>query len=80
MYQKAEGNQRMTGNETSEQYPDIYIIMRMDSMFSEMGTVLYIGDDENEIISLVMQIDEPFCGVIDGLNFRRSLGGVVLGG
>ena len=80
MYQRAKDNQRMTGNEASERYPDSYIIMCMDSMFSEMGTVLYIGDDENEIISLVMQIDEPFCGVIDGLNFGRNLGRVVIGG
>ena len=80
MYQKVENNQCMTDIEASERYPDSFIIMRMDSMESQMGTVLYVGDNQNEIISLVMELREPFCGVIEGLNHQRSLGGVVVGG
>ena len=80
MYQRVENNQRMTDVEASERYPDSWIIMRMDSISSDFGTILFIGDNENEIISLVMQINEPFCGVIEGLNHRRSLGGVVVCG
>ena len=80
MYQRVENNLRMTDVEASERYPDSYIIMSMDSMTSGTGTVLYVGDNEDEIISLVMKVDEPFCGVIEGLSLRRSLGGVVVGG
>ena len=80
MYQKVERDQRMTDIEASERYPGSFIIMRMDNINSETGTVLYVGDNENEIISLVMELNEPFCGVIEGLNHRRSLGGVVVGG
>ena len=80
MYQRVENNQRMTDVEASERYPDSWIIMRMDSINSDFGTILFIGDNENEIISLVVQINEPFCGVIEGLNHRRSLGGVVVCG
>ena len=80
MYVKVEDNQRMTDIEASERFPDSYIIMRMDSMNTQMGTVLYVGDDLDEIISLVMQQTEPYCGVIEGLSHQRSLGGVVVGG
>ena len=80
MYEKIEANQRMTDIEASEHYPDSFIIMSMDSMDSQMGTVLYVGDNQNEVISLVMGLSEPFCGVIEGLNHQRSLGGVVVGG
>jgi hypothetical protein len=83
MYQKVESNLRMTANEASERYPDSYIAMRMDSMdiSHRMGTVLYIGDNHAELFSLVMELDDPSrCGVSEGLNLRRSLGGVVVGG
>ena len=80
MHQKIVDNLRMTDIEASEHYPDSFIIMCMDGMDSPMGTVLYVGDNQNEIISLVMEQREPFCGVIEGLNHRRSMGGVVIGG
>ena len=82
MYWTVEPPLRMTTNEASAHYPDHYIIMRMDSMRSSsgMGTVLYIGDDGDELFSLVMRLDDPsLCGVIDGLNHGRSLGGIVVG-
>ena len=77
MYNKIEPNLRMTANEASEQYPDSYILMRMDSMIpsDDMGTILYIGDYGDELFSLVMKLDDPsLCGVTEGLNHMRSLG------
>jgi hypothetical protein len=82
MYRKIEVNRRMTTHEASERYPDSYIAMRMDSMNPSniMGTVLYVGDNQREIFSVVVKLDDPsLCGVIEGLNHRRSLGGVVVG-
>jgi hypothetical protein len=72
----------MTSNDASARYPDSYIIMRWDSMnpSDDMGTVLYVGDNRREIYSLVMKLEDPTnCGVTEGLNHRRSLGGVVVG-
>ena len=82
MYRKIEENQRMTSNEAAACYPDSFFIMRMDSMdiSNQMGTILYVGDDGDELFSLVMKFDDPsLCGVSEGLNHRRSLGGIVVG-
>ena len=82
MYQRITSTLRMTANEASVHYPDSYIIMRMDSMnpSNDMGIVLYIGDDGDELFSLVMNFDDPTnCGVVEGLNHLRSLGGIVIG-
>jgi hypothetical protein len=83
MYQKIEVNLRMTENEAAERYPDSFVIFRRDSMIlsNQMGTVLYVGDDGDELFSLITSFDDPsYCGVLEGLNYRRSLGGVVVGG
>ena len=80
MYQRVNAEQRMTDNEASEHYPDNYILIRRDSMYGEIGTVLYVGDNMGELISLSMTLNEPICGIVDGFNLRRSLGGVVVGG
>ena len=83
MYQELEGNLRMTENEACELYPDGFVVMRMDSMnlSDRIGTALYVGDDYNELFSLITRFDDPsLCGVIEGLNHRRSLGGIVVGG
>ena len=80
MYQRVENNQRMTDNDACIRYEDSYIVIGRDSMDSEIGAVLYIGDDMGELISLMMEIDEPYCGIVEGLSLRRSLGGVVVGG
>ena len=82
MYKIIEPALRMTSNEASERYPDSYILMRMDSMSpsNDMGTVLYVGDDGDELFSLAVKFDDPTnCGVSEGLNLQRSLGGVVIG-
>ena len=82
MYKKIEPALRMTSNEASERYPDNFIVMQMDSMdfLDDVGTVLYIGDYERELYSLVINLNQPFCGIHEGINLQRSLGGVVVGG
>jgi hypothetical protein len=45
-----------------------------------MGTILYIGDDDDELFSLITKFDDPYlCGVVEGLNHQWSLGGIVVG-
>ena len=82
MYRKLEPALRMTGNEASERYPDSFLVMQMDSMdlSEDVGTVLYVGDNRRELYALITSINKPFCGVVEGLNHQRSLGGVVVGG
>ena len=80
MYKRVEENKCMTDIEASVLYPDNYIIVCRDSFNSKIGTALYIGDNMGELISLVMTLDESFYGIIEGLNLRRSLGGIVVGG
>ena len=80
MYQKVKEEPRMTDIEGSIRYPDSYIIMRRDNMDSETGTVLYLGDNMGELISLAYTLEESFYGIVEGLNHQRSLGGVVVGG
>jgi len=83
MYRKIEPAMRMTANEASAYYPDSYIIMQMDSMdlSDDVGTVLYVGDNERELYALVVSLNQPFVGVLDGLNLQRNcLGGVVVSG
>ena len=80
MYKEMD-NQRMSDIEASENYPDSFIVMRKDFAGSETGTVLYIGDDQRELISLFTKFDDiANCGIVEGRNHRRSLGGVVVGG
>ena len=80
MYQRVDDNQRLTDIEASVRYPDSYMLVRWDSMDSEAGTVLYVGDNMGELISLTYSLEESFYGVVEGLNHQRSLGGVVVGG
>ena len=76
MYRKVDESARMSYNEASAKYRDGYVIMRLEGMNSEMGTVLYAGDTEKEMISLVMSLDIPYCVVLTGLNHQNSLWGV----
>ena len=79
MYESV-NNLRMTSNEAAERFPDGYIAMRNDSMFGEMGTVLYVGDNGGELLQLILNLDDStYCGILEGANLRRSLGGVVTG-
>ena len=81
MYRKIEPALRMTRNEASARYPDEFIIMQMDSrdLSNDVGTVLYVGDNQRELFTLVVSIGSPLTGVVDGLNYYRNcLGGVVV--
>ena len=82
MYRKIEPPIRMTRNEASERYPDSFIVMQMDSMklSDDVGTVLYVGDNRRELYAVITSLNQPFCGIVEGLNHMRSLGGVVVGG
>ena len=83
MYRKIEPALRMTANEASAHYPDDFIIMQMDSMdlSDDVGTVLYVGDDERELSTLLVSLNLPYSGLVEGLNYYRNcLGGVVVGG
>jgi len=79
MYKELVEQQRMTDIEAAARYPDNFILMRMDGFEESMGTVLYIGDDDSELMSLLDQLENPLhCGIIEGLNHRmNSLGGIV---
>ena len=83
MYRKIEPTLRMTRNEASEHYPEDFIVMQMDSMdlSDDVGTVLYVGDNRRELYTLIVSLNQPFCGVVAGLDYyRNDLGGVVVGG
>ena len=42
------------------------------SLSGEMGTVLYVGDDGDELFALAMTFDNPnLYGVVDGLNYNE---------
>ncbi|MDR2600418.1 MAG: hypothetical protein LBC73_09100 [Oscillospiraceae bacterium] len=74
-------NLRMTDIEAARRYPDNYYAMRKDSMTSQMGTLLFVGDNASELLKLVINLDDPTnYGIGEGLHLRRSLGGVVVGG
>ena len=81
MYERVDDNVRITSNEASLLYPNSYFAMRKESRTSDTGTVLFVGDDKSELIRLILNLDNPnFCGIHEGSNLRRSLGGVVVGG
>jgi hypothetical protein len=81
VYKEIKDTPRMHENEAVSAYPDKYILMRMDGIGSQMGMVLFVGDTEKELIKLLMQLENStYCGVFEGTNIRRSLGGVVVGG
>ena len=82
MITKLEPALRMTSHDAAERYPDSYILMRMDDInpSNDMGTVLYIGKDGDALFALAIQLDNSYlCGVTEGLNLQRSLGGAVVG-
>ena len=82
MYQPVEGNPRMTRNEAMERYPEHYILMQKDNdgdLRDPMGTVLYVGDDGDELFTLQVKLPVIRGIVYEGINIQRySLGGVVV--
>ena len=74
-------NERMTTNEASEKYPDSYIVMQLDSLTSNIGTILFICDTRSEAFEKLAELDGmDLCGITEGINHLRSLGGIVVGG
>ena len=83
MYRKVENSNHMTANEACAVYPNDFILMRCDNDrdLDIKGTPLYVGDDYGELFRLAGELDEPsLCIVLEGLNYQRSLGGIVVGG
>ena len=80
MYKKIEDDRRLTDNEASEIYPDSFILMHRESMYGEFGVALYIADNMGELIDLALAESDVLCGIVEGLNYKRSLGGVVVSG
>jgi hypothetical protein len=83
MYRKIEPPLRMTKNEAAERFPDSYILIRLDTHIPSncMGTVLYVGDDGDELFALARKLDDPTnCLVTEGLYVqgRYVLGGLVV--
>jgi hypothetical protein len=79
MYKEIKENQRMTDVEACDRYEDSYVIMRMDSIESDMGTVLFVGDNEKEMEDVLAGLeDNGYCGIIEGANLLKSLGRVVV--
>ena len=81
MYSRVEENLHMTRSEVSERYPDSYILMQRDNrdLFDPAGNILFIGDNYDELFSLMMRSDIPLGLVVEGLNHQYSLGGIVVG-
>ena len=81
MYQRVDDSQRMSIHEASQLYPDSYILMQMDNreFFNPTGTVLYVGDDGDELFSVQVRSSIPLGLVVEGLNHQRSMGGIVVG-
>ena len=82
MYRKIEPPVRMTKNEAMGNFPNDYILIQKDSensMGDPMGTVLYVGDDGDELFSLQIRLPVERGIVCEGLNIQKnSIGGVVV--
>ena len=81
MYWKVEEDLHMTRSEVVERYPDNYVLIQRDNrdMYDPAGKVLYLGDNFDELFSLMMKTDVPLGLVVEGLNHQRSLGGIAVG-
>ena len=50
-------------------------------MSDDVGTVLYVGDNREELYPVITSLNQNYCGVVAGLNYYRNcLGGVVVSG
>jgi|GEM_PF-645639 len=83
MVKKIEPTQRMSSNDAAVMYPDNYIIMRIDSIKmtpGKKGDILFISDAEDELYPVMRELDKNALYLVtEGMNHRRSLGGVVVG-
>ena len=77
VYRKLEPALRMTNIDASERFPDEYFIIRLDNQkaLNQMGTVLYVGNDGEELFGLALRFDDPTnCRVSEGTNLQRAWG------
>jgi hypothetical protein len=62
-------------------YPDSYILMRTDTLESDTGRVLFIGDERDELYKAMdTLLDDTNCVILEGLKRQLYLGGVVVCG
>ena len=82
MVKKVDDVIRMTRIEAKRSYPNNYIIMRMDNMEDDIGTILYVGDTEEELQDVIVKLRKSgksnLCGILEGDNKQCTLGGVVV--
>jgi hypothetical protein len=65
--------------EATALYPEEYILVRMDNMIGQMCTVLFVGDNEKELMGVVDKLENKnLCGVIGGDSLQNTLGGIFL--
>lgn len=81
MYRRVDECPHMTSTEAEVRYPDSFILMQRDNrdIFDPTGNILFIGDNFDELFSLMMDDDIPLGLVIEGLNHQHSLGGIAVG-
>ena len=82
MVKKAEEVLRMTQYEAEKKYPNNYMIMQMDNMEDDIGTILFFGDTQDELLDVLIELKKTgnynFCGILEGNNKQCTLGGVVV--
>ena len=82
MVRKVDEVLRMTDFEAEKRYPDNYMIMRMDNMEDDLGTILFFGDTKEELLDVLCELrkdgNSNLCGILEGNNKQCTLGGVVV--
>jgi len=70
----------MTKQEAADHYPDKMIIIKLDDMDSDIGSVICVGDDDSDLINFLNTLeDDTECLITEGRHLRCCLGGVVVG-
>jgi len=82
MVKKVEDVLRMTDFEARKRYPNNYMIMRMDNMEDDVGTILFFGDTNDELLDVLSELrkagNSNLCGILEGNKKQCTLGGVVV--
>ena len=72
----------MTDFEARKRYPNNYMIMRMDNMEDDTGTILFFGDTHDELLDVLSELrkagNSDLLGILEGNNKQCTLGGVVV--
>ena len=82
MVKKVDEVLRMTDFEARKRYPNNYMIMRMDNMEDDTGTILYFGDTQDELWDVISELrkagNSDLLGILEGDNKHCTMGGVVV--